>query len=232
MKAGFAAYGRWFVALAVLLAIPAVAQSGFTVANGDSIKHFGLIPLVKMGGDGPQFVHTANYVESEATQPVKLLLVSFWASWCEPCKKELPLLQEYYTRYKDQGLMVFAVSLDNESGGIEAARQVIEKLKPDFPVLSDRRQLVTRQYFDDNVNLPAMLLITGDGRIAKAHCGYSEDFPRQLETDVRSLLGLSPLAPAAPAVDTQPPAPGPAGDAGAATLPPAGKTGRTGRTHK
>ncbi len=182
-------------AVAVLL-VPAVLYAGFVVKEGDSIKPFGLRPLIKTE-DGPQFFHTANYVGDDAGERAKLLIVSFWASWCKPCKKELPLLDEYYKKYKDSGLMVFGVCVDKDKDGIEKARKFATEHNLGFPLLSDYRQLVVKRYFDENVSLPAMLIFDTNGTIVRASSGYSENFPQELETLIRKQLGLPEQKPAA-----------------------------------
>ena len=184
--------------LLALLFVSGTSRADFVVKAGGPIKHFGL-KYLDPKPDVPVFVHTANFVDQDAEQPVKLLIVSFWASWCKPCKKELPLLQTYYEKYKDKGLMVLAVALDKEDDGIASARTFVQQHNFGFPVLSDYRNLVARQYFDDNVNLPAMLQIGPDGEILKAHSGYEEGFAEALERDIRAALGLPAEAPA-PAV--------------------------------
>ena len=184
--------------LLALLFVSGTSRADFVVKAGGSIKHFGL-KYLDPKPDAPVFVHTANFVDQDAEHPAKLLIVSFWASWCKPCKKELPLLQTYYEKYKDQGLMVVAVALDKEDSGIADARSFVQKHTFSFPVLSDYRNLVARQYFDDNVNLPAMLQIGPDGTILKAHSGYEKGFAEALERDIRAALGLPDEAPA-PAV--------------------------------
>ena len=187
------------VILCAALVLPAISHADFVVKDGGPLKHFGLKHL-NPAPDAPVFVHTANYVDEDAEQPAKLLIISFWASWCKPCKKELPLLQKYYEKYKDQGLMVLAVSLDKDDDGIAGARAFAKEKGFSFPVLSDYRNLVARQYFDENVNLPAMLQIGPGGSILKAHNGYEEGFAQALEKDIRKALGL-PEAVTAPKVE-------------------------------
>jgi thiol-disulfide isomerase/thioredoxin len=135
----------------------------------------------------------------------KVVLLSFFASWCAPCKKELPLLVDLDTRYRSLGLRVVGVSIDKEEPGIAAARRLLSDHRVAYPVLSDRFNFVARRYLGEQAPLPSVFLIRRDGTILAIDRGYTKDASAFLRAQVDEALGLKraaagPTAPAAPSV--------------------------------
>jgi thiol-disulfide isomerase/thioredoxin len=96
------------------------------------------------------------------------VLVNFWASWCVPCKSEMPLLVAAYVRHREAGLMVLAVNLtDQESLG--EVRRFVEAYRMPFPVLLDRQGKVRRAYALRGV--PTSVFIDAHGLIRTFHRG-------------------------------------------------------------
>ncbi len=126
----------------------------------------------------------------------RLVLLSFFASWCEPCKKELPFLVQLDRTYRDQGLRVVSVDIDGEEQGIEAARALVAEAGLRHPVGSDRFNLLARRYLGEKAPLPSVFLIRRDGIVARIDRGYAKDAPGFLAAAVRAELGL-PAQPAA-----------------------------------
>jgi thiol-disulfide isomerase/thioredoxin len=131
-----------------------------------------------------------------APEQKKLVVMSFFATYCEPCKKEMPELARLYDAYKDQGLGVMLVSIDK---GDEQKQQIIDLASQSsvkFPVMHDRFQVVARRYAAER--LPYMLLLDGAGTIKTVHIGYTDDLKAGLENELRAGLGLGPLQPPPP----------------------------------
>ncbi len=122
----------------------------------------------------------------------RLVLLSFFASWCEPCKKEMPFLAELDRTYRDQGLRVVSVDIDAQEDGIEAARRLVSEAGLRHPVGSDRFNILARRYLGDKAPLPSVFLIRKDGTIARIDRGYARDAPAFLTAAVRAELGLPP----------------------------------------
>jgi cytochrome c biogenesis protein CcmG, thiol:disulfide interchange protein DsbE len=123
----------------------------------------------------------------------KLVIMSFFATYCEPCKKEMPELARIYEAYKDQGLGVMMVSIDK---GNEQKDEVVALAKANgitFPVMHDRFQVVARRYSAER--LPYMLMLDPTGNVKVVHVGYTEEMKAGLENEVRKNLGLEPLPP-------------------------------------
>lgn len=147
----------------------------------------------------------ARWTGDKPDEQKKLVLMSFFATYCEPCKAEMPELSRLYDTYKDQGLGVMLVSIDK---GDEQRQTIIDLAKENkvaFPVMHDRYQVVARRYAAER--LPYMLMLDPTGTVKVVHVGYTEDLKANLENEVRGHLGLPPLPP--------PPAPGKPVDKGA-----------------
>lgn len=100
----------------------------------------------------------------------KLLLLNFWATWCIPCREEMPGMETLWQNYKDQGLVVVAVSVD------EGSRARIEKFseifKLSFPILLDPESKVSDLYKVSN--MPTSFLIDRNGRIVTRIVGTED----------------------------------------------------------
>jgi len=121
---------------------------------------------------------------SLADQKGKLVLLHFWATWCMPCRVEMPGLESLWQQYKDQGLVILAVSIDEGSKGrIEKYKQIFEL---SFPILLDPESEVNDLYKVSN--MPTSFLIDTGGQIAAAVSGAAEWLEAENIQLVESLL--------------------------------------------
>ena len=103
----------------------------------------------------------------------KGLALTFGASYCEPCKKELAVLAKRSKEIRQAGYFLTAVIIDREKEGIEEMRKLlIEELGFDFPALSDRFGILARRYKADT--LPMMIVVDPEGKIIWSHAGYEK----------------------------------------------------------
>lgn len=97
----------------------------------------------------------------------QVVLINFWASWCGPCRQEMPLLDRLHHRYEDTGFAVLGVNVEGE---IEPAREIVDKTNVTFPILIDEAQQVSQMY---NLQaMPSTVVIDRDGVIRYIHLGY------------------------------------------------------------
>ncbi len=109
-------------------------------------------------------------VKDLAGKPVNLkdwrghpVIIEFWATWCGPCRKEMPELNEIYRRYRSKGLVILGVSLDAVQGdGIEAVEPFIEDFKILYPIAMADEALVEKLALEA---VPTTLLVGRDGRV-------------------------------------------------------------------
>ncbi|MFD1444807.1 thiol-disulfide oxidoreductase ResA [Thermoactinomyces vulgaris] len=92
----------------------------------------------------------------------KAVLLNFWGTWCEPCRTEMPALQNAYDQYKDQGFEVLAVNIAETDVAVSS---FVEQYQLNFPVLLDRNREVTELY--GIVPIPSSFFIDKEGKIRK-----------------------------------------------------------------
>ena len=84
-----------------------------------------------------------------------VVMINFWATWCGPCRQEMPLLDELYSRYQRVGFSLLGVNIDDDSG---RAMDMINELGVSFPVLFDSRKEVSRLYEVDAMPVTVIVL--------------------------------------------------------------------------
>ena len=110
----------------------------------------------------------------------KVTLLNLWATWCGPCRSEMPWFVEFQDRYSDRGFTVAAVSLDDD--GWDAVRPFMEELGLNFPVLLGGDE--AEAFFGTVAAIPATLILDRSGKIAFWHQGVPEkaEYERQIES--------------------------------------------------
>jgi cytochrome c biogenesis protein CcmG/thiol:disulfide interchange protein DsbE len=117
-------------------------------------------------------------------QSGRVLVVDFWATWCDPCRDQLPFLDRLSRDYAEEGLEVYAIAFDEDRAAVE---QFLEGSPVSFPVLWEKgggelpeRLEVTR--------LPTTLLVDRAGVVREVHLGFAPEEGPKLEATVRKLL--------------------------------------------
>lgn len=118
----------------------------------------------------------------------KVIVISFWATWCTPCKAEMPELHKVYKALKDQGLVVLSISTD-EARNEPQVKATARAGGYTFPVLLDPERTVFGQ-FSANPNLPVTVIIDQKGVIQETHDGYEPGDEVELKAKVEALLGI------------------------------------------
>jgi peroxiredoxin len=111
----------------------------------------------------------------------KVVLLDFWATWCHGCKTEIPWYMEFQNKYKDSGLSVIGVSMDED--GWKSVKPFIEEQKMNYAVVIGNEALAKLYAVDA---LPVTLLIDRNGKIAVSHAGMVDK--DAFENEIRTLL--------------------------------------------
>lgn len=115
-----------------------------------------------------------------------VVLIDFWATFCEPCLAAMPHLSELYEKYKTRGFVVFGVSIDGPDS-VAQVRSEVEKLDVKFPILLDQETRVVALY-NPKTSAPYSVLIGRDGRVLKKKEGYVTGDATALEADIVAAL--------------------------------------------
>ena len=112
-----------------------------------------------------------------------VVMINFWATWCGPCRQEMPLLDELYSRYQRVGFSLLGVNIDDDS---RRAMQMIEELGVNFPVLFDARKEVSELY--EVEAMPVTVIVDREGNVRYIHHGYKPGYEDKYLDQIRSLL--------------------------------------------
>jgi peroxiredoxin len=113
----------------------------------------------------------------------RVVLINFWATWCTPCKEELPFFNTLYRRYQNLGLEVLGVNIDKVSSH---ATQMSTALGLLFPVLFDPAGKTSTLY--QIRTMPTTFVVAKDGTLRHVHWGFGPAEPDRYESEIRALL--------------------------------------------
>jgi len=113
----------------------------------------------------------------------QVVMLNFWASWCAPCRQEMPLLENLYKKYKGLGFSLLGINVEQDSS--KAAR-LLRGIKVSFPVLYDNTNKVSKLYKVSA--MPTTIILDRDGNLRYLHQGYKPGYEKDYEKQVRALL--------------------------------------------
>ena len=124
----------------------------------------------------------------------KLTFVTFWATWCPPCRAELPELEKLYQEYKSKGFQVIGINTNQDEAG-EEIRGIVNDMKLTFPILLDANGILAKDMLVESI--PMLLVLDPAGKIIEAHVGTSPQSPREFKGVIERAVGeASPIGPA------------------------------------
>ena len=115
----------------------------------------------------------------------KVVLLDFWATWCEPCQEEIPHFVELQDEYRDQGLQIIGISMDD---GPEPVRDFYQRFKINYPVVMGNAKI--GELYGGVLGLPIAFVLGRDGRIYAKHIGATDI--SVLEREITALLPAKP----------------------------------------
>ena len=139
----------------------------------------------EISGTAPNFSLQAMEGGSVSLADLKgqVVMVNFWATWCGPCRQEMPHLEALYQRYSDLGFTLLGVNVEEDSSG---AGKFLEETPVSFPILFDPQNHVSGLY--EVVAMPTTVLIDRSGNMRFIHHGYQPGYENDYQTQIRALL--------------------------------------------
>jgi len=142
---------------------------------------------LKVGSDFPDLSSFQFEGELPANLAGKIVMVDFWASWCAPCKKSFPVLDELQKKFGGQGLVIIAVNEDQKKSDMD---HFLKENKVSFTVVRDaardEKKLVDKV---DVSTMPSTFIIDAAGKVRFIHSGFQgADTKKEFEREIESLL--------------------------------------------
>jgi len=130
------------------------------------------------------FANTLTDFESQLAQyKGKVVYVDFWASWCVPCRKSFPWMNEMQTKYAKQSFTVLSVNLDAQQS---LAKKFLTEVEANFPIFYDPKGKVAKAF--KLKGMPSSFIVNKAGKIVSAHVGFTENKKVQYQDEIVSLL--------------------------------------------
>jgi peroxiredoxin len=159
--------------LIIVLLLSLTAPLNFA-ANSQTIE--GTAPNFTLKSDSGKNIRLSEYRG-------QVVLVNFWASWCGPCRQEMPALNALQKKYEKLGFTVMGVNLDQNP---DDAQKVLRDIPVDFPILYDNENVVSESYDVDA--MPTTVLIDRDGNMRYLHRGYKAGYEDSYENQIKTLV--------------------------------------------
>ncbi len=153
---------------ALCIALSLAVNSASAVEEGDPAPDFSL-PSIYSDRPDVTFEGLAG----------KTVYVDFWASWCAPCLTSLPLYNDMYNKYKDQGLEIVAINVDNP---VEDGLDFLLDTPLDFLIPSDPDGEMATQF--NVIGMPSSYLISPDGEVKLVHMGFRPSDMEMIEAAI------------------------------------------------
>lgn len=127
---------------------------------------------------------------SKAGSPLKLsqyrgkvVMLNFWASWCHPCRQEMPLMDQIYKKYAPAGFVLLGVNIDTDSTD---AQKFLTQVPVSFPIAYDRENKVAKTY--NVATMPSTFFIDRKGKLRQLHRGYNPGDENEYLQEIRALI--------------------------------------------
>jgi len=113
----------------------------------------------------------------------QVVMVNFWASWCGPCRQEMPILEKMFKRYGKLGFVILGVNTEQDSS---KANAYLRDIKVSFPIMYDTTSQVSKTY---NVKaMPTTVIIDRNGKMRYLHAGYKSGYEKDYKKQIKKLI--------------------------------------------
>ena len=160
-------YTWWAAALFSVCVLPAV----------------GAMPPI--GQKAPDFTLRTNAGKNQKLSELRgqVVMINFWATWCPPCREEMPHLNRLYDQYRKTGFVLLGVNVDDNA---QQAQDMARELQIAFPVLFDTTKQVSRRYDVDA--MPSTVIVDRDGKVRYIFRGYRPGTEQRYDAAIREMI--------------------------------------------
>ena len=156
------------------LAVIVTVVLGAAVASAGPIS--GVAPDFRLqtlgGGETSLSEHRGNVV-----------MLNFWATWCAPCREEMPHLEALHQRYSPLGFTLLGINVEDDPAGAE---RWLAETPVSFPILFDPENGVSELY--DVIAMPSTVMIDREGNLRYLHHGYKPGYENEYQNQIRALI--------------------------------------------
>ncbi len=144
-----------------------------------------LVSINVTAGEAPDFTLSTNTGENLrlSEQRGNVVMLNFWASWCGPCRQEMPLLDAMSQRYSAAGFVLLGVDVEEDNTD---AKKIVKDLKISYPILFDTENTVSKLYSVDT--MPTTVMIDKKGQIRFINHGYKPGDENKYRDQIRELI--------------------------------------------
>ncbi|HUN72341.1 MAG TPA: TlpA disulfide reductase family protein [Steroidobacteraceae bacterium] len=145
------------------------------------------LPALAAAADVPAPAFTLQSVDGKTVSLAQykgdVVMINFWASWCGPCRQEMPLLDDIYKQYKDMGFVLLGVNVEPDAHNANAW---LSKTPVSYPILYDPKSQVSQLYSVQA--MPTTVIVDRQGVVRFVHNGYLPGDENQYMNSIRSLI--------------------------------------------
>ncbi len=139
----------------------------------------------EISGPAPNFSLPSRSGEQVSLEDLKgqVVMINFWATWCAPCRQEMPHLEALHQRYSNLGFTLLGVNVDKDTSGVE---KFLAQTPVSFKVLFDSANEVSELY--DVIAMPSTVMVDREGNLRYMHHGYQPGYEHEYQAQIRALL--------------------------------------------
>lgn len=114
-----------------------------------------------------------------------IVIIDFWATWCQPCRLSIPELVKLQETYRDKGLVILGISVDSADTKNAYLSSFKEKFKINYPILRTDENTIKKYLGDGSASIPTLFIVNRDGMVVDVHMGYN---PGEVEKSLKKIL--------------------------------------------
>jgi peroxiredoxin len=165
-----------FTRVAIRTAVVAAAALSVASISSAGIKEAGPAPQFTLNARGGKAINLAQYKG-------QVVMINFWATWCGPCRQEMPLLETIYKKYNKMGFTLLGVNVEPDS---KPAEDWLKATPVSFPILFDTKSEVSKMY--EVSGMPSTVIVDRKGNVRVIHHGYKPGDENEYQDNIRKLV--------------------------------------------